>query len=135
MFPCFLMEPAANSQRSNRRTKRIAGLAQFAAALGVTKYHLSRVIHGHRASPNLLREFEALRAAEKTAPALGAPVLRAGTRVTFEPLPAGLAAQLAPLCHRDGEAFVIRHPLALVPVTATPESQLLKSGPPTQPQP
>lgn len=46
--------------RNARRSIEASTLTAAAAALGVTREHLSRVIHGHRQSRSLLRRYAAL---------------------------------------------------------------------------
>jgi len=46
--------------RNKRRRKRIENIVEHARALGVTRQHLSYVLHGHRQSPVLLRRYKKL---------------------------------------------------------------------------
>ena len=46
------------SERKQRKiNRRIAGIGTAAAALGVTRQHLSYVLHGRRESASLLRRY------------------------------------------------------------------------------
>lgn len=57
----LLFEPmtSAPQQKRSRKKDGIAGLNAAARALGVSRGHLSRVLHGHRSSPRLVRLYAA----------------------------------------------------------------------------
>lgn len=46
--------------------KKVMGISQDAFALGVTRFHLSRVVHGHVRSISLSRRYADLKASQTT---------------------------------------------------------------------
>ena len=54
----------AKSVKSKRRRKRIAGITAASAALGVTRFHLYKVLTGNRESPKLLARYHKLKSAQ-----------------------------------------------------------------------
>lgn len=50
---------SAPQQKRRRKKDGIVGLNAAARALGISRGHLSRVLHGHRTSPRLARQYAA----------------------------------------------------------------------------
>jgi len=57
---------SAKSVKSKPRRKRIVGITAAAVALGVTRFHLYKVLTGKRESAPLLKRYLALKAAQKS---------------------------------------------------------------------
>ena len=55
------------SKRKTKRNKGIPGISEDAAALGVTRFHLSAVLHNRRASGILSKRHAALKAEREAA--------------------------------------------------------------------